>query len=187
MDKVAKIKDSGERQKFVTGSVRDTRTGKGRFDLLSPFTAERLAKWYEAGAIKYGDRNWEKGQPFSRFFDSASRHMNKFHQGLKDEDHLIAALWNLAGIVHGEFMIEMGEWGPELNDMPYSFFKAPFTSAHKECNVTGKQCKGCDGTGLIPGGQNDEFCPECHDVELIPGTSHVDNCAVCDKVGKATA
>ncbi len=115
---VPTIKDSGERREFETGSVRDVRVGKGRFDLLSPFVTERLAKWYEAGALKYGDRNWEKGQSIGSFYDSAARHMNKFHQGLKDEDHLIAALWNLSAMVHGELMLSRGIWPKELDDMP---------------------------------------------------------------------
>ena len=55
------VMDSGERQEFSTGSVRDTRKGKGRFDLLPPKAIRRLAVHFESGAIKYGDRNWEKG------------------------------------------------------------------------------------------------------------------------------
>ena len=112
-----KIKDSGKRQEFATGSVRDTREGKGRFDLLSPFVEERLAKWYELGATKYGDWNWHKGQPFSRFMDSAKRHRNKYEQRLMDEDHLIAWLWNVNSLVHGEAMIVRGVWPEELNDL----------------------------------------------------------------------
>lgn len=60
------VKDSGKRQEFQTGSIRDTREGKGRYDLLPPHAIFRLAKHFENGAKKYGDRNWEKGQPLSR-------------------------------------------------------------------------------------------------------------------------
>ncbi|HUS51203.1 MAG TPA: dATP/dGTP diphosphohydrolase domain-containing protein, partial [Candidatus Paceibacterota bacterium] len=68
------VKDSGKRQDFDTGSRRDTRDGKGRYDLLPVRAIKRLAKHYENGAKKYGDRNWEKGQPLSRYLDSALRH-----------------------------------------------------------------------------------------------------------------
>lgn len=44
------IKDSGERETFYTGAVRDVRGGKGRCDLLPACAILRLAKHYEAGA-----------------------------------------------------------------------------------------------------------------------------------------
>lgn len=55
------IKDSGARHEFDTGAVRDMPEGKGRCDLLPPLAMLRLAKHFEAGAAKYGERNWEKG------------------------------------------------------------------------------------------------------------------------------
>ena len=110
------VKDSGEREQFDTGSRRDTRAGKGRFDLITPFMLLRLARHYENGAVKYGDRNWEKGQPSSRAMDSAMRHLNAFMINAmlgqeQDEDHLSAAIWNLAVIIHNEHCL------PEMNDL----------------------------------------------------------------------
>jgi hypothetical protein len=118
MAEFKEVKDSGKREDFSTGSKRDTRIGKGRFDLISPIAEERLAKHYENGAVKYGDRNWEKGQPLSRYLDSAKRHMNKLIQGYKDEDHAIAIVWNVMAFVHTEELIERGLLPKELNDMP---------------------------------------------------------------------
>lgn len=106
------LQDSGERQTFPTGAQRDSETGKGRFDLLSPYTRERDAILMEKGAAKYDARNWEKGMPFSRFLDSALRHLNKYQLGLTDEDHLAAARWNIGCIMHLEAT------RPELNDLP---------------------------------------------------------------------
>ena len=54
------IKDSGDRTEFESGAVRDMHEGKGRFDLLPMCVLMRLAKHYENGSKKYGDRNWEK-------------------------------------------------------------------------------------------------------------------------------
>ena len=102
------VKDSGEREEFCTGSRRDTRVGKGRFDLVSPIALRRLAIHYEKGAEKYGDRNWERGQPLNRYLDSALRHIIDYQEGLRDEDHLIAAAWNLFAHVHTEEMIHRG-------------------------------------------------------------------------------
>ncbi len=112
------VKDSGKREEFDTGSLRDTRIGKGRFDLISPFVLERDAKHLENGARKYGDRNWEKGQPLSRYYDSAMRHMNKYMMGYCDEDHLAAARWNIAALMHTEYMISIGRLPEELDDLP---------------------------------------------------------------------
>ena len=96
------IADSGSRQEFSTGSVRDAQVGKGRWDLL-PFGALlRVARMYEAGAEKYGDRNWEKGQPVSRFINSALRHTMRYLDGQSDEDHLAMACWNLLGALEME-------------------------------------------------------------------------------------
>ena len=112
------VKDSGKREEFGTGSLRDTREGKGRFDLISPFVLERDAKHLENGARKYGDRNWEKGQPLSRYYDSAIRHMNKYLSGHRDEDHLAAARWNIAALMHPELMIDRQLLPLSLNDLP---------------------------------------------------------------------
>jgi len=37
------LHDSGERQQFATGAVRDRQAGKGRFDLLPALAVTRLA------------------------------------------------------------------------------------------------------------------------------------------------
>lgn len=114
------IKDSGKRQEFGTGSRRDTREGKGRFDLLPMRALTRLARHFEAGAMKYGERNWEKGQPLSRYLDSATRHACKYIEGQRDEDHLIAAAWNLMCAADTEERIREGLLPHELADLPNS-------------------------------------------------------------------
>lgn len=118
MSEFNEVQDSGERQAFETGSVRDTREGKGRYDLLPPYPMFRLARHYENGAKKYGDRNWEKGQPVTRYYDSAMRHLFKYMEGSRDEDHLAAAAWNIIGIIHTEEMVRRGKLPKELVDWP---------------------------------------------------------------------
>lgn len=114
------LNDSGNRQKFETGAVRDIQEGKGRFDLIPPEAIFRLAKHYEAGAKKYNDRNWEKGIPISRCIDSCFRHLYKYVQGWNDEDHLAAAMWNIAAIMHYE------RYMPDMNDLE----KIPWRQQH---------------------------------------------------------
>ena len=106
------ILDSGERRTFESGAVRDIQNGKGRFDLLPMCVLMRLAKHYEKGAVKYGERNWEKGLPAHSYADSAMRHLVKYLDGWDDEDHLISAIWNLCGLAWTE------EMKPELMDLP---------------------------------------------------------------------
>lgn len=58
-----------------------------------------LAKHYEAGAVKYGERNWEKGIPVHCYIDSAVRHLLKFIRGDDDEPHDRAFVWNVVGAI----------------------------------------------------------------------------------------
>lgn len=111
------IKDSGKREDFDTGSKRDTRDGKGRFDLLPLFAEEELAKHFQEGAKKYGDNNWMKGQPLSRYLDSARRHLNKAARGQRDEPHFIAAAWNIMCLIDTQKRIEFGLLPASLNDL----------------------------------------------------------------------
>ena len=122
------VADSGARESFETGMVRDTRIDKGRFDLITPVALRRLALVYERGAAKYAARNWEKGSPLSRFADSAQRHLNDLQmialykrEGIPldrlpadvnpNEDHAAQAAWNLFGLMHHE------DLHPELDDL----------------------------------------------------------------------
>lgn len=114
----SKVKDSGERRKFGTGAVRDMALGKGRYDLISPLAIKRLAKHFQNGAIKYGDRNWEQGIPLNSYLDSAIRHLFNYLEGMRDEDHLAACLWNVSALIHMEEMIERGFMSKNLNNLP---------------------------------------------------------------------
>lgn len=89
------IKDSGERTEFGTGAVRDMHAGKGRFDLLPWHAIHDVAKHCEEGALKYGERNVDKGIPQHSLIDSAMRHMVKYLHNETDEPHLRAAAWNI--------------------------------------------------------------------------------------------
>ncbi|HEC66937.1 MAG TPA: hypothetical protein ENI23_16805 [bacterium] len=135
------VKDSGKRRVFNSGGARDAEEGKGRFDLLLPMMLTRLSKLYESGAIKYDARNWEKGIPSSSFLDSAKRHLNKHHEGRRDEDHLAAVLFNVCGVMFNEIMISRTLLPPELNDLPNYFpEKCP---VHKKYKVEKKPRSDC--------------------------------------------
>ena len=111
------VKDSGQRQKFNTGAQRDIQAGKGRFDLIPCEAMSRLAKHFENGAKKYGDSNWTKGIPLNRYLDSAFRHLYKFMAGHRDEDHAIAAAWNILCMIETEHMIDIGDLPKDLDNL----------------------------------------------------------------------
>jgi hypothetical protein len=110
-------KDSGQRRVFETGSVRDSRKGKGRFDLIPAYPLKRLAQLYERGAEKYADNNWQKGQNLANYLDSAMRHLNDYRDGDRSEDHLIAVAWNIFAYVWTERAIEQGKLPASLGDV----------------------------------------------------------------------
>lgn len=106
------VKDAGQRQLYKSGANRDNPSGKGRMDLLPAEALLRLSRWYEAGALKYGENNWQKGMPNSRYVDAALRHIFKYLAGCQDEDHLSAAAWNILAVMFNEHNM------PEQQDIP---------------------------------------------------------------------
>jgi hypothetical protein len=98
-------KDSGARQEYASGMVRDTQEGKARFDLLLPkgvpYANQMLTRFAELmarGAGKYGDRNWEKArgqEELDRYHSSALRHLQQWVAGETDEDHAAAVMFNV--------------------------------------------------------------------------------------------
>jgi hypothetical protein len=111
-------KDSGARESFESGAVRDTRADKGRYDLISWLALHRIAGVYERGALKYEDRNWEAGMPIGRCIDSALRHIGQYMLSELDEDHLGQAAWNLIAALHFDEGILRGFYPEELDDRP---------------------------------------------------------------------
>jgi hypothetical protein len=132
--------DSGNRDQFNTGAVRDTQEGKPRYDLIPvQFLKElalhvqdepdarldlvpvepllRLAAIYGRGSKKYGDNNYKLGIPLKRVYASLLRHVFQWAEGDRKEDHLMQAAWNLFTIVWTETAILSGQLDRELDDM----------------------------------------------------------------------
>lgn len=95
-------KDSGQREKYPSGAMRDTEEGKPRYDLIPGLPLKRLAELYARGAKKYGDWNWSQGVPSSRCYSSALRHLMQYNLGEKDEDHLAAVVFNVFCLMYFE-------------------------------------------------------------------------------------
>ena len=85
---------------------------KARFDLLPVEALEEVVKIYTYGAVKYGDRNWEKGMSWSRLFGAMMRHAWAFWRG-EDKDsesgllHMAHVTWyGLALIQYSKYKTE---------------------------------------------------------------------------------
>lgn len=126
------LKHTDEKQRFSTGAQRDSQEDKSRPDLISPVFLDRLGTLLAKGAGHYGERNWEKGMPLSRFLASAARHLIQTIDGLEDEDHAIQCTFNLMGYVHTLHRIQAGLLPVELDDMPHEKnLTADLTSTEK--------------------------------------------------------
>ena len=95
------IKDSGERQSFDSGMIRDIEEGKIDYTyVLSGPMLDRWAVHLQSGAKKYTRDNWMQAdgtEEYERFRRSALRHMVQWLRGDLDEDHASAIFFNVCG------------------------------------------------------------------------------------------
>jgi hypothetical protein len=88
------VKDSGQREQFDGGMVRDTSAGKSRPDLVRDGPMfQRWVNHLTKGAVKYDARNWMKAKgedEYNRALESLDRHYNIYYTymryGLNIED-----------------------------------------------------------------------------------------------------
>ena len=153
------MEDSGKRKEFGTGAVRDSAEDKPRPDLISPYAQWRKGEWLRLGAIKYAERNWEKGMQFSRCIASIFRHLLQYMMGKTNEDHLAAIAVNAEFLMHYEKMIEMGKLPATLDDMPHY-------ERTKKAPTDIKYCPACYMEILEAGGRV-EFVPLCEKCSLL--------------------
>lgn len=92
-------KDSGKRETYDTGMVRDVQDGKPDYTLIPESMLTRWAELMTRGAGKYGRRNWELArteEELERFKASAYRHFIQWIRGDADEDHAAATFFNIS-------------------------------------------------------------------------------------------
>jgi len=91
-------KNSWDNITYSSGFVRENKTdNKPRYDLIPRDVLKRLAELYARGAKVYWDRNWEqaRGGELDTFKQSAFRHFMQWQNWETDEDHWVAAIWNV--------------------------------------------------------------------------------------------
>ena len=103
------VKDSGKREEFAGGMVRDTSEGKLNYmRIMEGPMLDRWADHLEKGAVKYPDTelgiaNWTLANDSAalyRYKMSALRHMMQWIRGDRDEDHAAAIFFNVNGGEH---------------------------------------------------------------------------------------
>lgn len=156
-----RLKQSDEKQEFSTGAQRDSQEGKSRPDLISPVFLDRLGTLLAKGAEHYGERNWEKGMPLSRFLASAMRHLLQTIDGQEDEDHAIQCAFNLMGYVHTQHRIKAGLLPAELDDMPHEKNLTVALTSPKKPPTIGRDWK-VKKTFTTDNGAR-SFCTKCAD------------------------
>jgi hypothetical protein len=117
------IKDSGKRQEFDGGMVRDIEEGKIDFtNLFLHFEpmGTRFAAHMTKGREKYPDPepgvpNWTLADVspdvVDRFKRSAARHFKQWLNGETDEDHAAAVLFNINGAEYVQAMLGKSGFG----------------------------------------------------------------------------
>ena len=85
----------------LTGGQKGTKMA--RFSLIPPEFLWALAEHYGKGALKYADRNWEKGYKWSLTVDALGRHLNAWLMGETNDpdtgsNHLIAVAWHACAL-----------------------------------------------------------------------------------------
>ena len=107
-----------------TGAQRSVTKGKGRYDCIwlgFPHMLFRLACLFEQGIESgYEPGNWKKGTDLRRWLEGGSRHLCEFAEGLTNEDHLIAGIWNLLCLGETRHLIETGVLPTELDNLPFT-------------------------------------------------------------------
>lgn len=91
--------------------------GKDRIELVAPEAVFAIARVGTQGAIKYPERNWERGMKWGRLFGAAMRHLwawwgsgeptsTNFALGDLDPEWKFSHLWHAGWCVHALIALE---------------------------------------------------------------------------------
>lgn len=108
-----------QHQQLKSESAVKGDAGKLRYDLVPAYALEQVVRVYTVGAIKYEDRNWEKGMSWGRIFAALMRHSWSFWRGEENDPedgipHMAHASWCCLALV------EYGRMRREFDDRPKS-------------------------------------------------------------------
>ena len=98
----------GDLRVFKSGATRSEDAEEERFDLISPFALQRLARVYAEGAKTHGSANWERGVPLDATLNHMERHLQMWKAEVKsgekigEDDHMANVAWGAFAIMHYE-------------------------------------------------------------------------------------
>ena len=98
--------------------------GKTRKDLLPNFAITEMSKVLTAGSLKYADRNWEKGMPWTEVMASLKRHIAAWENGedydpetgelhvdhMQCNTHFLSAYYSIAPEFDGNSKLTSDVW-----------------------------------------------------------------------------
>lgn len=114
--------DKSGLQKFGAGLRYNA--DKTRKDLEPTFSQEQYAKILTRGALKYAERNWEKGMPWSTVLASLKRHLAAF-ESCEDYDPETGALHAAHIMVNAAFLTEYYKIFPQGDDRQHRYLSIP--------------------------------------------------------------
>jgi hypothetical protein len=94
--------------------------GKTRHDLVPPFAQEQYGLVLTDGAIKYAERNWEKGMPWSKVIASLKRHILAIERG-EDFDPETGRYHSAHIMCNAAFLTEYYKIFPQGDDRPHQY------------------------------------------------------------------
>ena len=98
----------GDLRVFKSGATRSEDAEEERFDLISAFALQRLARVYAEGAKTHGSANWERGVPLDATLNHMERHLQMWKAEVKsgekigEDDHMAKVAWGAFAIMHYE-------------------------------------------------------------------------------------
>lgn len=99
---IKEVPKPGQARVFESGMKRDNDENKPYVHNLQGYTRLRFGYLTRMGARNYGDGNFLKGSPSDDALKSLDRHLAKFLDGDRSEDHLAAMIFNIQLVMLNE-------------------------------------------------------------------------------------
>ena len=114
------MENNNLKEEEKAGSALRFDNGKIQHELISPNSANELAKVLTFGASKYAANNWRKGMKWSRVLGSLKRHLNAIERG-EDYDEESGLLHSSHILCNAMFLTDYYKLYPEGDDRQHSY------------------------------------------------------------------
>lgn len=124
IEKENKVEKVNVRKKFTDGGGKRFNNGKLRYDLVQPKAHEDMVEVLTDGAMKYTERNWERGMSWTTVLQSLKRHIAAFEKG-EDFDPESGKLHMAHAACNVHFLNAYYYIYPQGDDRPKRFLNQP--------------------------------------------------------------